>query len=131
MARCTIRPATPADEPAIRDLVGLYPDKLIQDDHPLTEKFFVAEAEDGRLLGCCALDVYSKRLAEIRSLAVRTDELRSGVGSALVEACKARAREQGVRQLLAVTSTAGFFEKSGFSTFRQERIALFYDVAGE
>lgn len=131
MSRYRIRPATPEDEPAIRALVAIYPDKLIQDDHPETAKFLVAEADDGGLIGCCALDVYSKRLAEVRSLAVSGESLRSGVGAALVEACKQRARELGIRQLLAVTSAVGFFEKSGFSTFRQERIALFYDVAGE
>ena len=127
----SIRPARPKDELLIRRLVAQYPDKLIQDDHPETDKFLVAEAQDGSLVGCCALDVYSKRLAEIRSLAVRGDSLRSGVGAALVEACKQRARDIGVRQLLAVSSAVDFFERSGFSTFRQERIALFYDVAGE
>ena len=127
----SIRPARPKDEVPIRKLVALYPDKLIQDDHPQTDKFLVAEASDGSLLGCCALDVYSKRLAEIRSLAVHADSLRSGVGAALVAACKKRARDLGVRQLLAVTSAVEFFERTGFSTFRQERTALFYDVAGE
>lgn len=127
----TIRPALADDEEAIRALVAIYPDKLLQDEHPATEKFFVAEDSTGALIGCCALDVYSRRLAEVRSLAVTSARLQSGVGRALVEACKQRAREQGVKQLLAVSSAVAFFEKAGFSTFRQERIALFYDVAGE
>ncbi len=129
LSELSIRAAQPKDEPAIRRLVALYPNKLVQEEHPATELFFVAES-DGVIVGCCALDIYSKRLAEVRSLAVRPEDVHGGVGAGLVEACKQRAREQGVRQLLAVSSAAGFFEKVGFSTFKQERIALFYDVEG-
>lgn len=111
----------------ITRLIALFPDKLVQDERPETNRFFVAEFE-GRVVACCALDVYSKRLAEIRSLAVSPDHSRLGVGRLLVEACQRKARELGVRQLLAVSSAVEFFEKSGFSTFRQERTALFFDI---
>lgn len=126
----SIRPAAPADEPAIARLIALYPDRLVQEEHPEVERFFVAEAGD-RLVACCALDVYSKRLAEIRSLAVDPEFARYGLGRKLVEACQQRARELGVRQLLAVSSAVEFFEKAGFSTFREERTALFFDVRQE
>lgn len=123
----SIRPAVAEDEPAIARLIALYPDRLVQEEHPEVDRFFVAEAED-RVVACCALDVYSKRLAEIRSLAVDPEYSRYGLGRRLVEACQERARELGVRQLLAVSSAVDFFEKAGFSTFRQERTALFFDV---
>ena len=115
---------------AIRRLIALYPDLLMQRELPRIPSFFVAELA-GRLIGCCALQVYSRRLAELRSLAVAPEHLRQGVGARLVEACQGRARERGVSQVMAVTSTAPFFEQAGFSTFKKERIALFYDVPAE
>ena len=83
------------------------------------------------IVGCCALQIYSQRLAEIRSLAVQPDLTRSGVGSQLVLACKTRAKERGVKQVMAVTSSPAFFETLDFSTFKRERIALFHDVPHE
>lgn len=122
-----IRPARRGEMKAIRRLIARYPHLLMQRDLPRVPSFFVAEGE-GRIVGCCALQIYSRRLAEVRSLAVEPELARHGVGTRLVEACKQRARERGVQQIMAVTSSAPFFEKSGFSTFKQERIALFYDV---
>jgi amino-acid N-acetyltransferase len=128
--RATIRPAAPGEMPAIRRLIGGYRSLLMQTDLPRIPSFFVAEV-DGRIVGCCALQIYSRRLAEVRSLAVDADVTRSGIGTQLVEACKKRAKERGVKQVMAVTSSPGFFEKLDFSTFRRERIALFYDVSDE
>ena len=128
--QATIRPAAPGEMPAIRRLIGGYKSLLMQSDLPRIPSFFVAEL-DGRVVGCCALQVYSRRLAEIRSLAVHPDLTRSGIGSQLVEACKRRAQERGVKQVMAVTSSAEFFEKLDFSTFKRERTALFHDVPTE
>ncbi|MEZ5362164.1 MAG: GNAT family N-acetyltransferase [Bryobacterales bacterium] len=126
----TIRPAEPGEMPAIRRLIGTYAGLLMQTDLPRTPSFFVAEM-DGRIVGCCALQIYSQRLAEVRSLAVAPELTRSGIGSRLVEACKQRAKERGVKQVMAVTSTPQFFETLDFSTFKRERIALFHDVPQE
>lgn len=126
----TIRPAEPGEMSAIRRLIGAYKSLLMQSDLPRIPSFFVAEL-DGRIVGCCALQVYSRRLAEIRSLAVHPDLTRSGIGSQLVEACQRRAKERGVKQVMAVTSSPEFFEKLDFSTFKRERIALFHDVPHE
>lgn len=125
--QATIRPAAPGEMPAIRRLIAAYESLLMQTDLPRIPSFFVAEL-DGRLVGCCALQIYSQRLAEIRSLAVHPELTRSGIGSQLVEACKQRARQRRVKQVMAVTSTPQFFETLDFSTFKRERIALFHDI---
>jgi amino-acid N-acetyltransferase len=122
-----IRPARTGEMPAIRGLIGRYPDKLVQEPLPGLRSFFVAHFA-GELVGCCALEVYSLRLAEIRSLAVAPELTNQGIGSRLVAACRKRAVERGVKQVLTVTGQAGFFERMGFSTFKQERLALFWDV---
>jgi N-acetylglutamate synthase-like GNAT family acetyltransferase len=46
----------------------------------------------------------------------------------LVELCKQRARARGVKELFAVTSQTGFFERAGFATFRREKTAMFFEV---
>jgi N-acetylglutamate synthase-like GNAT family acetyltransferase len=122
-----IRPARRGELPAIRELVRLYPDKLMYDELPGLRSFFVARS-GGRIIGCCALQVYSRRLAEIRSLAVHPEFVGMGVGRKLVERCQQRARGRRIKQILTVTSASGFFEKMGFSTFLREKNALFFDV---
>jgi amino-acid N-acetyltransferase len=125
--RVEIRPAQKGDMPAIRALVRLFPHQLVQRDLPRMPSFFVATL-NGKLVGCCALQVYSKRLAEVRTLAVHPGFHDRGIASKLVEACKQRAAGRGIRELFAVTSQIGFFEKLGFATFRREKTAMFFDL---
>lgn len=122
-----IRPARPGDMPAIRELISLYPDDLMQRNLPRLPSFFVA-ASGAEIVGCCALQVYSRRLAEVRSLAVRPDCQRQGIAARLVDACRQRARRRRVRQLLAVTSRPGFFERRGFKVHSGWRTAVFDDL---
>ena len=113
--------------PGIRRLVRMFPRQLAQTNLPGLASFFVAE-HAGELIGCCALQIYSKRMAELRSLAVHPDFQDRGVASILVRRCAQRARERSIREVFAVTSQAAFFERLGFATFRREKTAMFYDV---
>jgi amino-acid N-acetyltransferase len=122
-----VRAARRGELRAIRELVAAYPNQLMQDDLPGLRSFFVALL-GGRIIGCCALHIYSQRLAEIRSLAVHPDFLRQGAARRLVERCQQRARQRRIKQVLAVTSEVAFFEHMGFSTFLREKNALFFDV---
>jgi amino-acid N-acetyltransferase len=115
--------------PGIRALVRLFPHQLVQKDLPRVASFFVA-IRAGKVVGCCALQIYSKRIAEVRSLAVHPDFHDRGIASKLVEACKQRAAGRGIRELFAVTSQIPFFEKRGFATFRREKTAMFFDLTG-
>ena len=112
----------------ILGLIRLFPQHLVQQNLPRVASFFVASV-DGRLVGCCALQIYSKRIAEVRSLAVHPDFQDRGVASKLVQCCVERAVERGVRELFAVTSQTSFFGRLGFATFRREKTAMFYEVA--
>src|SRR6187551_1417080 len=42
---------------------------------------------EGRIVGCAALEIYSHKLAELRSLAVAPEVRRMGIGQRLVQAC--------------------------------------------
>ena len=112
----------------IRGLIRLFPQQLVQHNLPRASSFFVAFSAE-RLVGCCALQIYSRRMAEVRSLAVHPTFQDLGVASRLVERCIERAKERGIRELFAVTSQTSFFARLGFATFRREKIAMFYEPA--
>jgi len=118
-----IRKATLSDKEAVLALIRQYPEVLVQDHLPQIEEFFVAE-EGGVVVGCCALEIYSKRLAEVRSLAVSKDHQGKGVGTALIETCLKEAKEKSVHEVLTITSAVLLFERQGFGTFKNEKYAL-------
>lgn len=91
----------------------------------LAQDGFVA-ISNGQILGFAALEVYSTKLAEVRSLAVSADHQRHGIGKALVEACIQRAKDLHVFEIMAITSADGFFQRCGFDfTLPGEKKALF------
>jgi len=83
--------------------------------------FKVAEL-DGVVVGCCALKVLWKDLAEIKSLAVDKSHSGKGIGRALVIACMDKARALGLEKVFTLTMEPVFFEKAGFK--RVEKAAL-------
>src|SRR5262245_54048246 len=126
-----VRPATPRDVDGIDALSAPFVEggKLLPrtsdelDD--LVQSGFVAEC-NGRIVGFAALEVYSKKLAEVRSLAVAADMQRNGIGRQLVEACVDRARERNILEVMAITSSEEFFRTCGFDfTLPGEKKALF------
>ena len=123
-----VRPARHGEMGPIRELVSLFPKQLIQTDLPRIRSFFVAEHR-GSIVGCCALQVYSRRLAEVRSLAVHPDYRGAGIAARLVDECRKRGRQRRVKQLLAVTSEPEFFEGHGFAVHSGWKTALFADLA--
>jgi N-acetylglutamate synthase-like GNAT family acetyltransferase len=124
-----IRRAEKDDMAAIRGLIRLFPGHLVQKNLPRVSSFFVAPAGE-KSIGCGALQVYSKRLSEVRSLAVHPDYQEQRVAAKLVERCTRRARELGIKELFAVTSRTSFFGRLGFATFRREKTAMFLELGG-
>ncbi len=86
---------------------------------------FFVWVENGEIAGCCSLEIYSPKLAEIRSLVVSENFRNKGVGKILVEACSKRAKEQKVYKVLTITEQDSFFEKMGFSKCLGGQWALF------
>lgn len=67
-----------------------------------------------RIIGFCALEIYSKKLAEIQCLAVEADFRRLGVGRELVQRCVTRAKDEKVLELMAISSSEKMFMACGF-----------------
>lgn len=128
-----VRLAQRADIPAISDMIRPYVDegKLLERTYAefedLLPTFFVAVAEEnGEIVGCAALEIYSRKLAEIRSLAVKASAQGRGVGKMLVDACVELAKERGILEVMAITSSDGFFQSCGFEyTLPGAKRALF------
>ena len=83
--------------------------------------FFVCE-QDGRIVGCCALEIMWRDLAEIKSLSVDSDHQTRGVGRQLVQAALDEAVELGLHRVFALTRSVGFFERLGFAVIDRDSL---------
>ena len=77
-------------------------------------RFLVATLEE-TVLGCGELAPLSDRLSEVRSLVVAAGARGAGIGTAVLAALVARARQQGVPRLCAFTHVPHPFVAIGFS----------------
>lgn len=126
-----IRPATLADVADLDRFLAPFIEqgrllpRTIDELEDLTDDGFLA-IMDGQIVGFAALEVYSPKLAEIRSLAVDPLFRRHGIGRGLVQACIDRAKQRHIFEILAVTSSEEFFQRCGFDfTLPGEKKALF------
>ena len=76
--------------------------------------FQVATLDDGRIVGCVAIDATWDRLVEVRSLAVSRDWQKHNIGRMLVEAALCEAKEFGAEEVFSLTYVPEFFKKFGF-----------------
>ena len=127
----TVRPATRDDVPALEAFIEpfvregkLLPRTREELDELITHGFLAERG--GGIAGFAALEIYSSKLGEIRSLAVLPELQGQGIGRRLVTACIERARQRNVLEVMAITSSEGFFRTCGFDfTLPGERKALF------
>jgi amino-acid N-acetyltransferase len=134
--RIALRFATPADAPALFELIATHLEegrllpRTLDDLVVHAPRFVVAVealADDDRIVGCAELAPLSPEVAEIRSLVVGRSVRRLGLGIKMVEALNARARAEGFTRLCAFAHDPAFFVRRGFSivphTWVPEKIA--------
>lgn len=91
----------------------------------LVETGFVAVSRES-IIGFAALEIYSEKFSELRSLAVDPAHQGQGIGRRLVQACLDLAKRRNVFEVMAITSTDEFFRRCGFDfTLPGEKKALF------
>ena len=83
---------------------------------------FVVAEEDGRIVGCGALHLYGRHLAEIRSIAVLPESKGRGIGRKLVNALLHEAQRQSVTCVCLFTRTPEFFSRCGFRIADREML---------
>jgi amino-acid N-acetyltransferase len=124
-----VRNAQISDAKVICSLINYYAehDKMLfrslAEIYENLQTFLVAE-EEGKTIGCCALEVIWSDLAEIKSLAVESESRGRGVGTALVAAALEQARYLGVPRVFALTLEPGFFERVGFVVIPKEDLPM-------
>ena len=90
---------------------------------------FLAE-EGGKILAVCGMHVLWDDLAEIRSLAVRRDRQRGGLGKALVRRAIKDAKTLGIRRVFALTYVPEYF-RSAFGFRDIDKADLPHKIWGE
>jgi amino-acid N-acetyltransferase len=119
MTELKLRPAKTSDVAFIRSLIGQYsPERRMLKKEVITlyedvQEFVIAEL-DGEPVGYGALHVLWEDLAEVRSVAVRPDMTRKGIGRAVVQNLLNRATQLGIRRVFCLTFEVDFFKSFGF-----------------
>lgn len=83
--------------------------------------FFVAE-EGNEIKGVCALHILWEDLAEVRSLVVKRDYQKKGIGSDLVKKCLSEAKSFGVKNVFVLTYIPDFFKRLGFTEIDKSKL---------
>ena len=147
MSEYRITTARPRDLPyiatielaAARMLAGHVPASLLDEVTPLSVlggaqvagRLWVALRDDA-LVGFAHVEMFEPNVAHLLELDVHPDHGRQGIGRRLVTACVERARERHVLEVMAITSSDGFFRTCGFDyTLPGERKALFIQTREE
>ncbi len=122
--RGLIRRATARDWKKIKELIRGNPH--LQGDHLPSWHDFVVLQISNEVVGCCALRIYGPKMAEIRSLAFSSEELRKQYAKILVRVCMNRAQKERVYQLLVTVGKKDkkLFESLGFRPFNNEKYAM-------
>lgn len=129
-----VRPATLADVPGLEALIAPFVasgDLLPRSNYDLCrhiKEYLVVEGPGGgggeAVVGCGALKIYSRELAEVAGLAVRDDHQGVGIGRALVQALLVEGRRLGVSEVFALTRKPVFFFRLGFEPAVREHFPL-------
>ena len=107
-------------EPLVQRRILLGKDSVVF--YEAIQEFRIAEDEAGNVIGCGALHVIWRDLAEVRTLAVVDEWLHRGVGHALMEQLETDARALGLSRLFCLTFEVPFFTRHGFEPMTAEPI---------
>ncbi len=122
-----IRKAKVSDVKAIQEQININAKReqmlprALNDIYESLRDFYICE-ENGVVIGVCALRILWDDLAEIRSLAVKTEWQRKGIGKRLVSACLKEAKALGIKRVFALTYQIQFFKKLGFKEISKKKL---------
>lgn len=121
----SVRSATVFDAGAIYALIEGHAEKGNLLPRPMNEiyrsirDFFVVE-DDGKIIACGSLEIFTEILGEVRSLVVHDEYSGKGAGRLLLAEIIREAKDIGLRQLMALTYVPEFFHRFGFITVPKE-----------
>lgn len=115
-----IRKAKISDSKEVHKLINDFARKeemiprSINDLYENIRDFVIFEA-NGKIHGTCALHILWEDLAEIRSLAIKKEYQKIGIGRKLVRRCLSEAKALGISRIFVLTYHPDFFRKMGFA----------------
>jgi amino-acid N-acetyltransferase len=114
-----IRKARIDDVKGIQSLINQYAELGQMLPRSLNELYenlrdFIVYEDGSGMAGVCALHISWEGLAEIRSLAVRREMTKKGIGSLLVRHCLDDAKDLGAERVFVLTYQEVFFRRLGF-----------------
>lgn len=123
----TIRKATIKDTAEIQALINYYADKDMMLPRSLNEIYenirdFWVKEENGAIIGCAALHIAWENLAEVKSLAVKEEFIKKGIGESLLNKCIDDAKVLWVKRVFALTYVPDYFKKFGFKEIPKEEL---------
>lgn len=118
-----IRKARINDVKQIQELVNSFAKRNLMLPRSLNELYenlrdFWVYEENRKVSGCCALHISWQDLAEIKSLAVKPNRQKKGIGSQLIKTCIEEAKDLKVKKIFALTFKPNFFKKFGFKRIK-------------
>ena len=122
-----LQKATIDDVEKIYKLINDFAAKNVMLPRSLSELYenirdFFVFIQDDTLVGCAALHIFWKDLAEIKSVAVLESSQRHGIGNKLVRVCIREARKLHIAKMFVLTYVPEFFEKCGFRRVEKETL---------
>ena len=114
-----IRPARTSDVKQIRTIIDAYaaPGRMLEKETvTLFESIqeFIVAVDGDQVIGCGALHVLWEDLAEVRTVAVKSEYHHQGIGHRIIEAIVERAKSIGIERIFCLTFQTEFFAKHGF-----------------
>ncbi|MFT7638707.1 MAG: amino-acid N-acetyltransferase [Pirellulaceae bacterium] len=129
-----IRDASDDDIAGIKQLIQPYVqqrkllDRTDAELHTLIANGFAAMIDD-QLVGFAAVEIYSRKMAEIQCLAVSPTAQGIGIGKQLILKCIDRAKEKNVVEVLAITASEAIFMDCGFDfSLPDQKKAMFFQT---
>jgi len=129
--RVVVRNAAFTDAEAIFNLIKEHPEELlarpVSDIVQNTDRFLVAGL-DGQVVGTVSWSILPEigrslhPTVEIKSVAIRSDLQKRGIGRKLVQAAIDRIRVLAPAQIIVLTFTPDFFRKLGFREVPKETL---------
>ncbi len=127
-----IRAATAADIDDVLELLTPFVDRQLllprgrDEINALLNSAFCA-VDGTRIVGFAAVEIYSRKLAELQCLAVHGDYQRHGTGKLLVQHCIKLSRDRQILELMAISASDQFLRECGFDySLPNQKRALFY-----
>jgi amino-acid N-acetyltransferase len=126
-----VRKATMADVPEIHRLITFHAElnRMLFRSHAdlyehLRDFFVCVEGHDGQeqVIGCTAVELVWRDLAEVKSLAVDEGLRGRGIGTKLLKAAINEGHQLGLARLFALTRDQAFFEKQDFRVVPRETL---------